>query len=176
MGTRKTLVIPALADYAPEIAPAMWRLDDARKRTYAALEGMDDLLEVQAAEGAHTPGTLLYHIAAIELDWLVADVLEGQTPDESIWDLFTYDVRDEQGRLTHVSGHHMAWYRERLDRVRDMLRDTYRNMTLADFRRARSLEHYDVTPEWVLHHLAQHEAEHRGELMTLRGLLLRADT
>ncbi|MGA7731021.1 MAG: hypothetical protein WCD37_07085 [Chloroflexia bacterium] len=24
--------------------------------------------------------------------------------------------------------------------------------------------HYDVTPEWVLHHLMQHEGEHRGHI------------
>jgi uncharacterized damage-inducible protein DinB len=23
---------------------------------------------------------------------------------------------------------------------------------------------YDVTPEWVLHHLMQHEAEHRSQI------------
>jgi hypothetical protein len=39
-----------------------------------------------------------------------------------------------------------------------------------DYRRARNFEHYDVTPEWVLHHLAQHEAEHCGEILTIRGI------
>ena len=37
-------------------------------------------------------------------------------------------------------------------------------MDLTDFRRARALALYDVTPEWVLHHLCQHEAEHRSQL------------
>jgi uncharacterized damage-inducible protein DinB len=27
---------------------------------------------------------------------------------------------------------------------------------------------YDVTPEWVVHHLMQHEAEHRGQIGELR--------
>jgi uncharacterized damage-inducible protein DinB len=28
---------------------------------------------------------------------------------------------------------------------------------------------YDVTPEWVLHHLMQHEAEHRSQIGALRA-------
>ena len=47
-------------------------------------------------------------------------------------------------------------------------------MTLDDYRRLRSLPDYDVTPEWVLHHLAQHEALHRGQIFTLKRALERA--
>ena len=44
-------------------------------------------------------------------------------------------------------------------------------MTLDEFRRPRSLPQYDVTPEWVLHHLTQHEAEHRGHIQGLREII-----
>jgi len=42
-------------------------------------------------------------------------------------------------------------------------------MNIHDFRRVRRLPDYDVTPEWVLHHLTQHEAEHRSEIGALRA-------
>ncbi len=35
--------------------------------------------------------------------------------------------------------------------------------------RPRRLPGYDVTPCWVLHHLMQHEAEHRAEIARLRA-------
>jgi hypothetical protein len=41
-------------------------------------------------------------------------------------------------------------------------------MDLIEFRRLRSLPRYDVSPEWVLHHLAQHEAEHRSQIRMTR--------
>jgi uncharacterized damage-inducible protein DinB len=41
-------------------------------------------------------------------------------------------------------------------------------MHLDEFRRIRSLAEYGVTPEWVLHHLMQHEAEHRSQIGALR--------
>ncbi len=43
-------------------------------------------------------------------------------------------------------------------------------MTLEDYRRPRALDEYDVTPEWVLFHLRDHETMHRGELALSRTL------
>jgi uncharacterized damage-inducible protein DinB len=37
-----------------------------------------------------------------------------------------------------------------------------------EFRRPRHLEQYDVTPQWVLHHLIQHEVEHQGQRLDRR--------
>ena len=43
-----------------------------------------------------------------------------------------------------------------------------------DLHRVRRLSDYDVTREWVTRHLAQHGAEHRGQLMVTRQLAERA--
>jgi uncharacterized damage-inducible protein DinB len=48
---------------------------------------------------------------------------------------------------------------------------TVQSLTVEDLRRARNLPQYDVTPDWVLHHLVQHEAEHRAELAICRAVL-----
>jgi hypothetical protein len=44
-------------------------------------------------------------------------------------------------------------------------------MTAEDFHTPRAREDYDVSPAWVLHHLLQHEAEHRSEIVRLRSQL-----
>jgi uncharacterized damage-inducible protein DinB len=144
-------------------------LEDARRRTRRALEGVNPAaVDWTATEGGHSIGTLLYHIAAIELDWLYSEVLQKTWPPGlEAW--FPYDVRNAQGRLTVVRGESLERRWERLDRVRALLLDAYRPMTLEDFRRLRSMPDYDVMPEWVLHHLCQHEAEHRDELAALRA-------
>jgi uncharacterized damage-inducible protein DinB len=49
-------------------------------------------------------------------------------------------------------------------------------MDLDDFHRARQLDDYDVSPAWVLQHLAQHEPEHRGEIIALREAAEKAAT
>jgi len=74
--------------------------------------------------------------------WLAAlERIDGQTPDEHL------------GRLAAVR----AW-----------VLDQSRPMTNEDFHRVRRLEQYDVAPNWVLHHILQHEAEHRAHIAWLR--------
>jgi len=77
-------------------------------------------------------------------------------------------VRDEQGRLMAVSGITLDEHLARLDAARIRLRLGMGGLGAEEFRRVRHFPHYDVTPEWVLHHLTQHEAEHRGEIMAIR--------
>jgi uncharacterized damage-inducible protein DinB len=57
---------------------------------------------------------------------------------------------------------------QRLEKVRATLMEEFRGISIEDFRRLRYLPEENVTPEWVLHHLIQHEAEHRGHIQALR--------
>ena len=109
-------------------------------------------------------GTLLYHIAVIEADWLSVEVREEADYPPELMALFPYDVRDAARRLTLVTGVDLAAHLARLDAVRAQFMATFAAMSLADFTRIRALPQYDVTPQWVVHHLLQHEAEHRGEI------------
>ncbi|MBZ0291739.1 MAG: DinB family protein [Anaerolineae bacterium] len=168
MPERRQYLIEALPARDPEIGRWLWMIDDARRRTRRALDGLDErAVDWQKTAEGHSIGTLLYHIAAIEIDWLGTEVLESKLPSH-VWDHFPYEVRDEQDQLMHVPGVSLADHWQRLDFTRALLMDTYQQMSLEDFRRARVLEAYDVTPEWVLHHLCQHEAEHRDEMIALR--------
>jgi hypothetical protein len=122
------------------------------------------------ATGLHNSiGTLLYHIAAIELDWLYTEVLQREWTPE-IEDLFPYPVRDDKGHLYPVLNVSLSDHLARLETIRQNLLDSFNEITIEDYRHLRQLEHYDVSPEWVLHHLSQHEAEHRGEILTIRTL------
>lgn len=166
---KERLVIEALAGYEPEIGRWLWALEDARRRTKHTLKDLSPAaVDWTTPEDGNTIGTLLYHLAAIEMDWLCADVLEGKCAPE-VWELFPHDVRDGEGELTPVRGLRLDEHLRRLEAVRQILLDAFRGMTTAEFRRPRHLPDYDVTPEWVLHHLMQHEAEHRGEIAVLRA-------
>jgi uncharacterized damage-inducible protein DinB len=157
-----------LAGSVPEIGRWMWCLEDTRRRTLAAVEGISEAaLEWRLDEQANTISMLLYHIAAIEVDYLYADIYEGREFPPEILRMFPYDVRNEEGALWLVSDgyeQHMT----RLAATRLRLLDAYREMTLADFRRVRTFTDYAISPEWIVHHLMQHEAEHRGQIEILR--------
>lgn len=167
---KRQLQVTTLAGYPPEIGRCLWMLEDARRRTQEVVKGLGPLIiDWCATEHDNRIGTLLYHIAAIELDWLYAEVLEQDFPADLVA-LFPYDVRDPQGRLSVVTGVSLEEHLHRLATVRTALLTAFRELSVEDFRRPRQLPDYAVTPEWVLHHLMQHEAGHRGEIGEMRRL------
>jgi len=148
----------------PEIGRALRLLEGARGRLMETLEKLDlAWLDWEPYPGGNSVGTLLYHIAAIEIDWLFSEVLVQEFSAEA-QALLPYPVRDKTGRLFPVAAVSLTDHLQRLDTARQLLLDVYADLTLADFRRARQLPQYHVTPEWVLYHLTQHETEHRGQI------------
>jgi uncharacterized damage-inducible protein DinB len=172
--TKELLAIDGVPAAAPEIGRALWMLEDARRRTLEFLAGADPaIIDRTPAPGENSIGALLYHIPAIEADWLYAEVLEEPFPPELVA-LFPDDVRDDQGRLSAHPGEDLAGHFHRLAVVRARLLEVFSTMTSDEFRRRRDLPEYAVTPEWVVHHLLQHEAQHRGEIGMLRMLVERS--
>jgi hypothetical protein len=101
------------------------------------------------------------------MDYLYSEVQEAELPS-TILDLLPPDVRTPDGRLMAVPGLPLAVHVDRLAQTRAVLVEVIQGMSTADLRRVRHLAGADVTPEWVFHHLLQHEAEHRGELGVIR--------
>lgn len=169
MDIRETKVVDALLSHEPEIGRWLWALQDTRQRTMEELGRLSPaMIDWPPGGDESSIGTVLYHIADIEADWLYVEVLEQSMPPE-VAALFPYPTRDEHGQLTQVQGFSLEQHLERLKTVRGLLLNIYQRMDLAEFRRVRTLPNYDVTPEWVLHHLMQHEAEHRGQIGALRA-------
>ncbi|MBV7327297.1 DinB family protein [Chloroflexi bacterium TSY] len=168
MGEQRILQISS--DYEPEIGRWISAIDDTRQRTIQALDGIDPAaIDWTNPAVDNSIGTLLYHIGAIEMSYVYEDVLGiGWAPE--LEPLILYDVRDEQGRLWVVQGVSLEEHLTRLAQSRSLLHKAYRHLTLAEFRQPRSVANYTITPEWVLHHLMQHEAEHRGQMMEVRRL------
>lgn len=169
MNTLWTNLAHPLPGYAPSVAMALWQLEDSRHRTLRWLATVDPALvdwEPGNGESVNTLGTLLYHLGAIEIDWVFYDILQTDLPPD-IERLFDVDVRDASGRLSAIRGQSVEQHLHRLQVARHAVLDALRPMTESDFVRPRKMERYLVSPAWALHHLAQHEAEHRGEMMAL---------
>jgi uncharacterized damage-inducible protein DinB len=165
---RRELILSSVGCEAPEVDVWLSALSDCRARTHKAIAGIQtDELDWMCPLSRNTIGTVLYHIAAIELDWLYSEILEHEFPDDfRTW--FPYDVRDSEGNLTPITADGAQEHDERLHYVRDKLVGTLGAMSPLEFHRVRHLQAYDVTPQWVVHHLLQHEAEHRGQIAILR--------
>jgi uncharacterized damage-inducible protein DinB len=166
---KKYLKVEIYLSQEPEIGRWLWALQDTRRRTIRELKGASPAAIDWLPSGTGSSiGAVLYHIAGIEADWLYAEVLEQPVPIE-VAALFPHDIRDGQGYLSQVQGISLEQHIRRLEVVRGLLLDVYQQMDLSEFRRVRSLTQNDVTPEWILHHLMQHEAEHRSQIGALRN-------
>jgi uncharacterized damage-inducible protein DinB len=172
---KELLVLDDPLSQEPEIGRWLAALQDARLRTMRVLEGLSPAMcDWLPGDNESSIGTILYHMADIEADWLYVEGLGQEVPPEVMAAHFPYPTRDERGRLTQIQGFSLAEHLRRLATVRGLVLDSYRQMALAEFRLVRSFTHYDVTPEYVLHHLMQHEAEHRSQIGSLRARAERA--
>src|SRR5215217_3646951 len=89
----------------PEIGRWLWALQDARQRTMQQLDSLSPgVIDWFPPDGESSIGTILYHIANIEADWLYVEVLEQQTFPAEVTALFPFETRDKQGHLSQASG------------------------------------------------------------------------
>lgn len=160
------------AGYAPLVGALFSMMEDCRERTLHEVGRLDPAsLDTATSWNGNTIGSLLYHIAAIELDWLYSDVLQSEFPPGTEgW--FPYDVREDDGRLTAVTGEALDRHLDRLAWVRALTQDQLQTLSDGDLGSSRSGgDDWSMTVEWILHHLIQHEAEHRGQLAEIRTAL-----
>lgn len=133
-----------------------------------ALKKIADISQQQldAKLNGHSIGSLLYHIALIEADWLYEEVLGGKW-NPKIRSLFPQEDRNEDDTLSQIEGQTLDEHLHRLQCVRQELLFHFRLVDLKDWRTSRKLPHYDVTPEWGMYHLIEHESHHRGQIFQM---------
>lgn len=170
MSERTQRVIAPLPAAAPEIGKWLWALEETRARTKRMIDGItQEELDALPAGFTNAIGSLLYHIALIEADYLCIDVmgLDDYLPEMKA--IFPAPDRTEDGRLAIVSGVPLDEHLRRLDLVRERLIAHFAMMTAKEAIYARPFPEwdYDISPEWTLFHLTQHEGEHRGEIGSL---------
>ncbi|NJK45742.1 MAG: DinB family protein [Pleurocapsa sp. SU_196_0] len=171
MTAKDQFIICSLEGFDPIVGYALACLETERERTRVAVTGLSiEALDAEVDGSPNSIGSLLYHIAGIELDWLYAEILERDIP-ESYAALFPVEVRDREGHLSAVMGVSASEYLQRLETVRADVLTQLKPMTTEEFYRVRQLPPYDVNPAWVLYHLLEHEAKHAEQIARIRRAL-----
>jgi len=165
----RSLELEPLPGYDPAVGVWLAALQEARTRTKARVHDLAPAALDWTGDGlVNSIGTLLAHVAAIEMDWLFTEICEQAIPAD-VLALLPPDVRTADGRLTPVVGLPLVEHVRRLDEARAVLLERAADLDATDLHRVRRLERCDVTPAWVFHHLLQHEAEHRAQIALLRA-------
>ncbi len=160
-------ILNPLPGCEPEIGYALAALEDTRRRTLNIVADLSQTtLDWPPPFERNSIGTLLYHIPAIEASYLYIDTLNQPFLPE-IDALFPHPVRDAHGLLYHIEAVTLEDHLNRMAAVRARLIEAFCALTLEDFHRPRAVEDYTITPHYVLYHLCQHEAEHRGHIQEI---------
>jgi uncharacterized damage-inducible protein DinB len=162
-----------LPGYPREIAQGLWMMEATRQRTLRLLRGLDQRsVDWEGPDGRENAiGSLLYHLADVEMWWLYEQMLSRAFPPAVQADLPIID-RDDEGRLSRVLGVPLRKHRERLARCRARLLEELRGMRLGEWHRPRPIYHSrteTATPTWIVFHLIHHEAYHTGQMSSLRA-------
>lgn len=116
---RKNLIVLPLHGFESEIGRWLWCLEDIRRTLLEKISGISQQ-QLDTEVIGHSIGSLLYHIALIEADWLYEEVLGGKW-NPNIRTLFPQEDRNDDDTLSSVKGQNLDEHLHRLQCVRDEL-------------------------------------------------------
>ena len=161
---RERLTLEPIAD-DPEVGRWLAALEDGRRDTLRELEPVTpEMIDWYPEAPLNSIGTLLYHIALVEADWVINEILELPDYPADIKRLLPWPDREDDRHLWRTDGQDLAVHLDRLDGIRRFVFDRLQPMTNDEFHRVRELEAYDIAPDWAVHHVIQHEADHRSHV------------
>lgn len=149
-------------------------MDEVREQVRAAITGIsDEHLGRRAVPGAHSIGALVMHIGEAEWWWIQCNVSGHKLTDEDRCAPY-WDVLKDPGSFAG-KGHSAEFCLQQIDSIREQTRATLAALGDDDLERIFSFERRGKTHEqslrWILHHLTDHEAQHKGQILMLKRLL-----
>lgn len=159
--------------FTPRIGTYVAQLEEVRERTRRYTDGLSPRqLAWHPGPDVESIGTLLIHIAAVEVSWIQEDLLRRPMGEE--WKI-AFPIRFG---LTQVSDRPLEFFWDKLDTARVETRAALTNLTDVDLDRAvvpldqeGSTNPGQFTIEWILYHLVEHEAHHKGQIAVMKRLL-----
>jgi uncharacterized damage-inducible protein DinB len=163
-----------VSGHAPRIGLFLAQMEDVRTVTKRYIEDLKpEQLSWHPNPKVESIGTLLLHIAAVEFSWILEDIF-GR-PMGAEWEI-AFPIR---AGMSQVSGQPLLYFSDKLDAVRGEVRSALATLTDADLDRVIIPQDSGVSAEekpgytirWILHHLVEHEAHHRGQIAVMKRLL-----
>jgi uncharacterized damage-inducible protein DinB len=149
-------------------------MEEVREQVVNAVKNIpEDLLGTPAFLGAHSIGALVLHIGEAEWFWMQMVVSRQPLTDEvkqsAFWDVL------EEPKAFAKKGYSADFCLQEVEKIRNQTRDVLFSRNDADLDRMISFERRGKTNEyslrWILHHLMDHEAQHKGQILMLKRIV-----
>lgn len=149
-------------------------MEEVRAQLNAAVVKIssDDLGRLAVPE-AHSIGALVLHIGEAEWWWMQCVISGHQVTDTDARTAF-WDVLKEPRRVAE-QGYSAQFCLGEISRIREQTRAllaSYKDDQLdLEFTFERDGQPHQLNLRWILHHLIDHEAQHKGQILMLKRLL-----
>lgn len=169
---RRTLTAPD--GYSPGVGLYLAGMEEVREQLKEAVAEMTtNHVGCAAVPGAHSIGALVLHIGEAEWWWMQC-VVSGHklTADDRCAPY--WDVLKEPDAFAKKN-YSAAFCLDEAGKIRQQTRELLATFNDDDLLKVFSFErrgktHYH-TLRWILHHLIDHEAQHKGQILMLKRLL-----
>ena len=149
-------------------------MEEVRNQLNVAVKNIpDDLIGKPAFLGAHSIGGLVLHIG--EAEWFFMQMivsghkLTAEDSKEPYW-----DILDDLERVAR-NGYTAEFCLKEIEKIRNQTRDVLLTYNDKDLERIITFERHGETTEyslrWILHHLIDHESQHKGQIFMLKRLM-----
>src|ERR1044071_6760347 len=149
-------------------------MEEVRGQVVAAVKTIpDDLIGKPAFLGAHSIGGLVLHIGEAEWFWMQMVVSGHELTDEDKNAPYG-DVLDDLERVARTS-YTAEFCLQEIEKIRNQTRDVLFSYNDKDLEHIITFERNGQTTEYnlryILHHLMDHEAQHKGQILMLKRLM-----
>jgi uncharacterized damage-inducible protein DinB len=175
----KRLTLSPAAGVAPGIGLHLSGMEEVREQLREAVCDLpDEELARRAVPDTHSIGALVLHIGEAEWWWMQCVISGHELTDEDrrhpAWDVLV------EPEAFARRGYSAQYCLDVIDAIRGETRRLLASFGDDDLDRiygyARDGRNIEVSLRWVLHHLTDHEAQHKGQILMLKRLLGRAGT
>lgn len=173
-------VFEPVPDFPKEIGFYLSGMDEVRGQLRKAVADLsDEEISAKVLPSVHSIGQLILHIAEAEWWWIQCIVAERELDEEEAREKAHWDVLlDEDFASKNYSARFCIG---EIDKISRWTRESLKKFTGRDLERFFGWDRRDGTRmekslRWILHHLIDHEAQHKGQILMLKRLLREGGT
>jgi uncharacterized damage-inducible protein DinB len=149
-------------------------MEEVREQLREAVAGMSpDQIGRPVVPGAHSIAALVLHIGEAEWYWMQCVVSRNEVTDK-IRNSAYWDALEDPASFSQKN--YSAEFC--LNEIKKIRQQTYETLSSFDdsqldrvFTFDRRGETFELSLRWIMHHLIDHEAQHKGQILLLKRLL-----
>jgi uncharacterized damage-inducible protein DinB len=167
-------ILDPISGLSKEIGFYLSGMEEVRAQLGEAIAGMSpDEIGRRAVLEAHSIAALVLHIGEAEWYWMQC-VVSGSEVSDTIRNSAYWDALEDPASFSQ-KGYSVEFCLSEIEKIRQQTRETLARFDDAQLDRVFTFvkrgQPQELSLRWILHHLVDHEAQHKGQILLLKRLL-----